>query len=398
MRIALLTTSFPLSSESTSGAFVWRLVQHLPPDVSVTVLTPCAERTAATVRPSEQYSLRCFRYAPRRWQVMAHRPGGIPVAIHQNPWLLGLLPIFLLSMLATCLRHARRADLIHANWSINGAVAGLAGLIVRRPVVTTLRGSDIKRAKDSVIDRGLLKMCLLLSSKVVSVSFAIHNRVQSLCPWSKEKLLTIPNGVDDAFLRTAGKHRSAASDSLRIGTVGNLIPLKGTHLVVQALADMDPCGSSELVIIGEGPERHRLELMARELGLEQRVHLRGKIPPELIPRELEHLDTLVLASTSEGRPNVVLEAMAAGVAVVASDIAGVKELIDDGKTGLLFERGSVRHLSAQLARLRTNPQLRRRLGEAARRFIIASGLTWAHTAAQYATLYASIAPKPLLGK
>ena len=110
LHIGLVTTSFPLRGSSVSGIFVKRLVDNLPSDLKVTVVTPC-DTYPPEVENEAHYTLVAFRYALMRWQVLAHRPGGVPVALKRNPWLLLMLPPFLLSMLAACIRVARSADI-----------------------------------------------------------------------------------------------------------------------------------------------------------------------------------------------------------------------------------------------------------------------------------------------
>jgi len=102
------------------------------------------------------------------------------------------------------------------------------------------------------------------------------------------------------------------------------------------------------------------------------------------------LDALILSSSSEGRPSAVLEAMAAGVPVIASDIAGVRELIRDGTTGLLFPVGDDRELVTQMKRLIGDPVLRVRLSEASRDFIITNRLLWTETGLRYGEIYADL--------
>ena len=169
----MLTSSFPLVSESVSGAFVHRLVQHLPPNVQTTVVTPSAP-TSVTNTIETDGKVRKFRYAPRKLELLAHRPGGIPVALKNNRLLYLLIAPFLVSALLNCVRHAKASHLIHANWAVNGCIAGLAGKMLKIPVVTTLRGEDVTRAKKHSADRLLLRLCLALSTRVVVVGQSMN--------------------------------------------------------------------------------------------------------------------------------------------------------------------------------------------------------------------------------
>ena len=146
----------------------------------------------------------------------------------------------------------------------------------------------------------------------------------------------------------------------------------------------------ELVIIGEGQEKETLKSLTLQLGLSDYVRFLGNVPPSYIPGELANTDVFVLTSFSEGRPNVVLEAMAAGVPVIASNIDGVNELIQDDETGLLFDPGDVECLAIQMERLINDHEMRARLGEAGRNYIIQNGLTWEKTAQNYIGVYKEI--------
>ena len=118
------------------------------------------------------------------------------------------------------------------------------------------------------------------------------------------------------------------------------------------------------MIVGEGPDRPRLEEEIEALGLSGRVRLAGERRD--VPELLAAADVFVLPSASEGLPVSVLEAMAAGLPVIASRVGGVPEQVSDGETGLLVEPGDPSDLTAALDRLIADPSLRRRLGAAGR--------------------------------
>lgn len=384
MRVGILTTSFPLPATPSSGAFVQRLVEGLAPHAEVSVLTPAPNSDTADFR-YPGYAMHLFRYAPRRLQILAHQPGGIPVALRNGRWLFLLVPVFLGAMFLACLKRFRKMDVIHANWAACGAIAGLAGWVLGIPVMTTLRGADVTRIQRSVVDRALLGLCLLTNRRVACVSEAIRQSVADSFPSLRDKLLTIPNGVAEALFSI--KRNSRESDTgFRFITIGSLIPRKSLDTAIKALAKTG-IENSELRIVGAGPERPHLENLARSLGLRDRVHFTGEVPPEQIPAQLEAADVFVFTSASEGRPNAVLEAMASGLPVAASRIEGVAELITDGANGLLFEMGDADALADCLARLASDRELRRKLGSAARQFLIDQDLTWERTAAKYLRVY-----------
>lgn len=388
MHIAIVTTSYPLTDDSTSGIFISRLVNNLPSEIGTTILTPCPDFTVAE-EIDNATNIKCFRYAPRRWQQLAHQPGGIPVALRNHKGLLLLMPWMLLSMLIACIRIGRHVDLMHANWSLNGVIAGIAGRLIGTPVITTLRGSDVERLAQSGISRLLLKWCLHLNRRVVTVSDAINKQVGDIFPQYQEKIISIPNGAGEIFLNIPEYH-AIDNTSINVTSIGSLISRKCMDTIIRAAARVSHRTDIQLNIIGEGPELDALKAVYRQVetnGLT--VNFPGSISPDAIPDRLAATDVFVLASRFEGRPNVILEAMAAGRAIIASDIDGVRELVKHEETGLLFTAGHPDSLVDCLDRLCADPNLRQRLGQSARAFILNSGLTWSQCAKNYSALYTS---------
>ena len=356
----MLSTSFPVNQDSISGIFILRLIESFGSDIEITVLTPSFSNYTES-RFTGNYSINFFRYAPRSWEKIAHQPGGIPVAVKNNPFLFFLLPVFFFSMFISCLRLARDADLIHANWSITGVIAGLTGLLVDVPVVTTLRGADVQRASSTFIDRCFVKFCLMLNKNVVAVSNAICVVVSRLCPYYAEKLLVISNGVSHAFLKKGARRSGRTTSRLRLVTIGSLIPRKGIDIIIHAISKINNDIDIELKIIGDGPKKNILKQLVQNLGLEKTVRFSGNLPHTEVPECLAESDILILSSYSEGRPNVVLEAMATGLPVIASDIDGVRELIRDGENGLLFEAGNINQLSDRIKQLDRDRELHKKI-------------------------------------
>lgn len=381
LHILLVTTSYPLKKGQASGVFVKRLAEALSNQEKLIVLTPGGRSPSA---PEESRPpVQCFRYAPWRWQQLAHEPGGIPVALKQNPWLWLLVPVFLMGMFISVLRRGRRTQIIHANWAMTGLICGLAGKLLGKPVITTLRGSDVGNLEHSPFKRSILRLILRLNAFVVTVSTPMQGMLRQLFPGHAGRCLHIPNGVDGRFL--ALPFPEADSQKLRLVSIGSLIPRKDFKSIINAMQELPDMVT--LTIIGEGPEQTALERLARELELSDRIIFRGGSAPEAIPDVLEAHDALILASHAEGRPNVVVEAMAAGRTVLASRLPGIAELIRDGHNGLLFEPGNPASIAESVQQLLAHPEKRRALGEAARQTVIDLGLNWPACARQYRQIY-----------
>lgn len=149
--------------------------------------------------------------------------------------------------------------------------------------------------------------------------------------------------------------------------VGRLTPAKGQVLLVQACARLRDAGVPfRLTMVGEGPDRVRVEAEITRQGLGAQVRLTGALPQDGVRRELAAADVFVLPSLAEGIPVVLMEAMSSGVPCVSTPVNGIPELIEHGRTGLLATPGDVDSLTGQLQLLAADPALRRAMACAAR--------------------------------
>lgn len=171
------------------------------------------------------------------------------------------------------------------------------------------------------------------------------------------------NGVDFRCFAPGARPADRPLDEIVIGSVGRLVAVKNYALLLQAVSQLREGPPIRVVLVGDGPESGSLRRLAATLGLEDRVLFVGH--SDDVPALLRAMDIFVLPSVSEGMSNTLLEAMASGVVVVASDVGGNGELIEDGTTGLLFHSGDVKALTYHLRRLVYDTALRTRLAAAA---------------------------------
>lgn len=382
MRVLVITTSYPLTPSSYSGVFIKRLIDALARIHDVRVLTPCVAETVPSID-----KVVCYRYAPKRWQRLAHGGGGIPAALKETPWLYLLVPAFLVSALGYALRDAKAVDVIHSNWSVIGVIGGLAARLTSRAAVTTLRGSDVYRAQRSHVERVLLRLCIRLNSKIVTVSDTLRREVIALVPEAEPKTVVIGNGVDD---RLFAIENNIDRRPLIVTTIGNLIEDKAVQFLIEALSTLPQV---HLRVIGSGPTLANLRAQAEHFGISQRAEFCGAVAPDDISSRLADTDIYVSTSMHEGRSNALIEAMAAGRAIVASNIAGNSEVIEHGKSGLLFEAGNVPDLRDQLNTMIENPELRQSLGKNARATAVERGWRWTTAVERYTSVYTEAVAK-----
>ncbi|MBK8970214.1 MAG: glycosyltransferase family 4 protein [Hahellaceae bacterium] len=386
IKVTFLTTSYPLSEGSTSGIFVKRLVDAIPQPYQVSVITPAPSETWNQAYASE---VTPFRYAPQRWQLLAHLPGGIPVALKKKRNLL-LLPPFLIALGLACFRATRTTRIFHANWSVTGAISGIIGKLSGVPVITTLRGEDISRAEKGGVFLWLLKTCIRTNQQIVCVSQEMGDELRGRFSACASKISFIPNGISDQYLEIPVRTSTARPKDLKLLAVGSLIPRKDFVTVIRALHLLSEEIRPHLNIVGDGPERENLEALIHELALTKWVTLQGRVRPADMAKYYRGADLFILSSLSEGRPNVLIEAMASALPVIATDISGVRELIQMNKNGLLFLPEDAERLAQCLEQLVTSPNLRHDLGHAARKTIINLASQWSETGKQYAKLYDSL--------
>jgi glycosyltransferase involved in cell wall biosynthesis len=253
-----------------------------------------------------------------------------------------------------------RPDIVHVNSSKAGALGRIAAALARVPVtVYTVHGWAFKAYTGGASTLYRSADRLLARATTVTICVTETERAAGLAARTcgAERTVVIQNAVDvDAAPRARND-----GDPPRIVTVGRLAWPKDPHTLVRALARVRVRPYSAL-IVGDGPEQAGVEAEVRRLGLESAVQLCG--PRHDVPDLLARSDVFVLASRSEGGPISILEAMAAGLPVVASDVGGVGELVAEGTTGILVPPADPDALAAALDRLLADPELRRRLGAA----------------------------------
>jgi teichuronic acid biosynthesis glycosyltransferase TuaC len=212
----------------------------------------------------------------------------------------------------------------------DGHAAVLLGERLNIPVVITARGTDINLFSQMPLIRPMIRYTLKRASGVIAVSNALKQRMVDL-GIEAGKIAVIRNGVDRSIFyprdRAEARRRlGLASDSRIIITVGALVPLKGIDRLIDAMKLLSN-ESIKLYVIGEGPERAALEAQIAKHNLTDRVFLIGARPQHKLAEWYSAADLFCLASSREGCPNVVIEAMACGTPVVAADVGGVRELV-----------------------------------------------------------------------
>ncbi len=386
MNVLLVTTSYPLSKNSPSGIFVQRLKSSLDSLCSVDVVCPDDADTLDDVKGVWR-----VRYGLKKWQSLAHKPGGIPAAIKRDRRYFLLVPFLLVSMQISIIRHLSRCDVIFANWAINALIAWLPSIIFGKPLITTFRGEDVRNL-DKGLQAFIVKMALLMSDKVVLVSKDMETALIRRFPDCKGKLEVIHNGVDSRLLEGGiSAEVPVEGGRIQILTVASLIPRKDINTLINAIAIINKTSSSHinmvLNVVGGGELEAELQVSCGVKKISNNVVFHGELAPVDVERMYRQAQLFVLPSLFEGRPNVVVEAMAAGCCVIVSDIDGSRELIGNEKNGLIFPVGNAKVLAEKILSVTEDSNKRIALGNAGRDYVIRHGLSWSGCASTYYQIF-----------
>jgi colanic acid/amylovoran biosynthesis glycosyltransferase len=199
-------------------------------------------------------------------------------------------------------------------------------------------------------------------------------------PGEWDKLKIVHCGVEDTARLAAELARGVIVEKpRRLLFIGRLAAVKGLPILLDAFAALRESFDLELLLAGDGPDRAALQSRCDQLAITDRVRFLGYQSPAQVQSLLREADVFVLPSFAEGVPVVLMEAMSAGVPVVATRIAGIPELVEHERTGLLVPPGDAGLLAEQVARLLNDPQLADRLSAAAKQKV--AGEFNAHTEA-----------------
>jgi glycosyltransferase involved in cell wall biosynthesis len=335
--------------------------------------------------------------------VVTHAMPGVPaeedvrgIRVHRRVRSSKRGPLFSLSFVASALRALVRLrresgfDLIHTHQALwEGVAAGAArsGPLRDVPTVVQPASSGYYGEAEELARTGgawLLRRLILRNDAFVAISADIERQWRALGV-PPDRMFQIPSGVDARhYIPGPLPSDAGLPPRPRVVFTGRLHPQKNLDVLIDAWPAVVGATSAHLVLVGQGPERERLEQKAKRLGVAASVQFRGAVadPADL----LREADVFVLPSVAEGMSNSLLEAMATGLPCVASDIGGNQDLLGPGGTGVLVAGGSPEHWAETLIALLNDPNRRRRLGAAARRRV-EEEYALDRVVARYVTLY-----------
>lgn len=289
-------------------------------------------------------------------------------------------------------------QIIHAYGFKANLMARVIGKLAGVPQIISGLHSQYPSVKKHRLFFWFDRLTLPLTTYYVAVSRAAVNYLKSQ-GYPSFKFRVIYNGIDPtAFTRFNGDRYSLRK---RYKLPTNKVPIivcvarfrlgKGQETLLAALARL-PTQNYRCLLVGDGPQRQSVEHLAEELNLGDRVKFMGARDHDEIAQILQLADIFVLPSLWEGMPMAIMEAMAAGLPVIATDVGGTGELVVQGETGLLVRAGDVVGLAREIARLLDDPELRRHLGARGRERITRE-FSLDKTVREYEALYEELAER-----
>ena len=354
MKVLIITNAFPSSAEETRGIFTYQIANALKSKCDIEVIAPLPwippflKNAAVSKYP--------YANVPEKetvGDIKVHHPRYLVI-----PKILGFMHavfmFFPLLRLVEKLSRSDKIDLIYARWIFpDGAAATWVGEKLHIPVIVTAMGCDINLFSTMRFRRFQICRALKRVSFITAVSNNLKEKILSLnVPIQKVKV--IPNGVDlDLFhimpKKQIRKKLGIPEIKSIILTVGTQDEVKGTKYLIEAFAKMKKKTElpTFLICIGEGPLRNQLILAAQKLGVDKDVLFAGRKDHREIPLWMNAADVFCLPSIREGHPNVVIEALACGIPVVASAVGAIPEIIGE-KNGRICEAGDTEALRNKL--------------------------------------------------
>ena len=276
---------------------------------------------------------------------------------------------------------AWRPDIVETHTAKAGTLGRVAALLAGVPVrVHVFHGHVLRGYFGPLKTRVFVEIERALSgitTRTVALGEAQRRDILGFGIGTPETVVSVPLGLDLAPFAAAGRKTGTLRAELRpegvsqssalFGIVGRLAPIKRHDVFLKAARlVLDELPDAHFVIVGDGERRAALEAQARDLGIAQRMHFLGWQDNATLPAVYADLDVVVNTSDNEGMPVSLIEAMAAGLPVVATDVGGTSSVVEQDRTGHLVAAGDAPAVAASCLRLARDPELRARMGSAAR--------------------------------
>lgn len=284
-------------------------------------------------------------------------------------------------------------DIIHAHRVYpEGFAAVLLGKKFKKPVVISARGSDINVLSRNFILRGLIRYVIKRAHKIIAVSKELAEKIIAL--GGEDNVQVMPKGVDIGIFFPMDKQKlreqlNLPQDRIIVLYVGNLVAIKNPGAMVEAalLISKEERQRYLFVMVGDGDLKHSIAKRIEKEKLTSCFKLTGRLNPQEIPLWMNAADMLFLPSFNEGMPNVLYEAMACGLPVIASRVGGIPEIIEDGKTGFLIDPEDIVQMKEYFIRYANEKELFNQMSLSEQSYIKNKKLNWNENSQKIEAVY-----------
>lgn len=400
MKICMLTTSFPAYSKGYQSPFVYRLARSIvKKNIDLNVIAPFYRISRKKYEVMDGIKVHRFQYLPLRYQSLTEK-GGLPSNFKKR--FSGKIEIlfYITAFFIKSLKIAPKTDIIHCQWVLSALVGLPFRALYTKPLILTLRGADANMSLNNFFLKKIFTFVLKHCDCVVSNNKYVARLVSGLNIRLKSKIKVISNGVDLDIFKPRDKQDIRKKLGLPLNKriilfTGWLIERKGVTYLISAVEKIIKQKKDVLfIILGDGQLKEELLTKVKYLKIENYIKFVGPKPPEEIPYWMSAADIFILPSLSEGMPNVVMEAMASGLPVIATSVSGTPELIEDGKNGFLIPPKNSEDIEKRVIQLLNDQHLSDKIGDNARKSIFERNLTWDSSAEKYIKIYRTLKNAP----
>lgn len=328
--ILFLTNSYPDFDSSYRGIFIKKMATLLKDEgYHISIVTPKIYKKSRYFENQDGLKVYRFPFFARNKLLIEHK---------KVPYLRMVLYYVTGFFLTIYALFKNRCHLIHVHWAIpTGLIGVLSGLLLKKPVIVTIHGSDLRMAleKPGFLRKIFVYVCKK-ASHINCVSKVQKQELEKL-DISNKKISIMPMGVDNAFLEV-GKNRKIGLEkpSFTILSNRNLFPIYNVSLLIRAIPVVlkeEP--NTKFLIAGEGSEKETLEKEVKSLKINSSVKFLGRVPHEEMPDLLSQADIYVSTSLYDGTSVSLLEAMGAGAFPIVTDIPSNREWVTHNENGFL---------------------------------------------------------------
>jgi glycosyltransferase involved in cell wall biosynthesis len=272
-------------------------------------------------------------------------------------------------------------DLVHAQTLVTGVPAMISKKILKIPYVVWGQGSDVYFRK------GFIKFTSKTVIKNANTAIALTENMKGVMQEIYDREITVlTNGIDLEDYNDVTIFPDRKTGTKNILYVGRFNPVKGVQYLITSMKKIhDEMPDARLILVGDGKERERLAALSIQLGIQKYVQFIGLVPHEKIKTYMQQADVFVLPSLSEGFPNVILEAMACGLPIVASRVGGIPDIITNSTHGYLVEVKDTNDIANKILLLLSDEPLRKKISDNNRHFV--KKYTWENVISELEKIY-----------